>query len=100
MGTDGFSLREENYSHQVGMLNILCLHIVSGLHILFYKQPQFRVEPRVALKIPKMRLKVEVTKYFWNRGSRSLSNLTILGSNVWKTGKNWQKLLRISIWKN
>ena len=29
-----------------------------GVHIFFYKQPNFRVEPRVAIKIPKMRLKV------------------------------------------
>ena len=32
------------------------------IHILdthfFYQQPHFRVEPRVAIKIPKMRLKV------------------------------------------
>ena len=31
----------------------------------FYKQPHFRVEPRVAMKIPKMRLKVAM-KYFFN----------------------------------
>ena len=28
------------------------------LHTFFYKQPHFRVEPRVAIKITKMRLKV------------------------------------------
>ena len=27
-------------------------------YTLFYKQPHFRVKPRVAIKIPKMRLKV------------------------------------------
>ena len=30
---------------------------IIGIHI-FYKQPHFRFEPRVAIKIPKMRLKV------------------------------------------
>ena len=35
----------------------ICLHTVS-LYRFFYKQPHFRVEPRVAIKIPKMRLKV------------------------------------------
>ena len=29
----------------------------------------------------------EVVKYFWNRGSRLLSCLSVLGSNVWKTSK-------------
>ena len=27
-------------------------------HFFFYKQPYFRVEPRVAIKMPEMRLKV------------------------------------------
>ena len=44
-----------------------------------YKQPHFRVEPRDAIKIPKMRLKVAM---------KLLRFLTILGSNVWKTSKN------------
>ena len=30
-----------------------------------------------------------MAKYFWNRGSRLLSCLTILVSNVWKTSKNF-----------
>ena len=63
----------------------------------FYKQPRFRVEPRVAIKIPKMRLKVAVKLL-----SIFGSCLTILCSNVWKKSKNWKnlrKLLRISIWK-
>ena len=30
------------------------------LHSFFYKQPHFRVEPRVAIKIPKMRFKVDM----------------------------------------
>ena len=32
--------------------------LVVSVHSFFYKQPHFRVEPRVAIKIPKMRLKV------------------------------------------
>ena len=84
------------------------------LHIL-YKQLFFRVEHRVAIKMPEMKLKVamklliifgiealtcyEVANYFWNRGSR-LPNFSIIsGSNVRKTSKNWQKrsrLLRLS----
>ena len=51
----------------------------------FYKQPHFRVEPRVAMKLLKMRLKV------------AMKLLSIFGIeaevaklNVWKTSKNWQ----------
>ena len=34
-------------------------HVISltGTQFFFHKQPHFRVEPRVAIKIPKMRLK-------------------------------------------
>ena len=40
-----------------------------------------KVKPRVAIKIPKMRLKVAMKflSIFWNRGSRLLSCLIILG---------------------
>jgi hypothetical protein len=71
------------------------------IHIFFYKQPHFRVEPRVAIKNSQNEAQscYEVAKYFWNRGSRLLSCLTFLGSNVWRTSKNSRKLLRISIWK-
>ena len=31
---------------------------LKGDYTFFYMQPHFRVEPRVAIKIPKMRLKV------------------------------------------
>ena len=58
----------------------------------FYKQPHFRVEPRVAIKIPKMKLKVamKLLSISGIRSSRLLSFLSILGSNVWKTSKNRQ----------
>ena len=39
---------------------------------IFYKQPQFRFEPRVAIKFSKMRFKVAM-KFFQNRGSRLLN---------------------------
>ena len=54
--------------------------LIKIIHISFNKQLHFRVEPRVSIKIPEIRLKV--AKYFWNRGSTLLSCLTILGSNV------------------
>ena len=38
----------------------------------------------------------EVAKYFWNRGSRLLSCLTILGSNVWKTRENKQNFEKLT----
>ena len=37
------------------------MHILTSnkySYTFFYKQPHFRVEPQVAIKIPKMRLKV------------------------------------------
>ena len=33
---------------------------ILNVHIFLYKQPHFRVEPRVAIKNPKMRLKVDM----------------------------------------
>ena len=50
-----------------------------GLTHFSYKQPHFRVEPRVAIKIPKMRLKVAM-KLLNIFGIEAC--LTILGSNV------------------
>ena len=64
-------------------------HAQEGDYTVFLKQSHFRFEPRVAIKIPKMRLKVDM---------KLLSCLKILGSNVWRTSKNlknWRKLLRI-----
>ena len=46
---------------------------IFGRYTFFYKQPHFRVGPRVAIKIPKMRLSCyEVAKYIWTRGSTLL----------------------------
>ena len=41
---------------------LIVIKLIMDIHI-FYKQPHFRDEPRVAIKIPKMRPK-DVTKYF------------------------------------
>ena len=44
--------RYKKYVHLNDILNNKCRRI----HIFFYKRPHFQVEPRVAIKIPKMRL--------------------------------------------
>ena len=69
----------------------------------FINSPIFKFEPRVAIKLPKTKLKVAM-KYFWNRGSRwLLSFFYHLRLICKKTGKirqslrfQAQRLLRIS----
>ena len=61
-------------------------------YTFFYNQPHFRVEPRVAIKIPKMRLKVamKLLSILWNRGSRLLDNFRL------KCMENKQQLTKLT----
>ena len=64
---------------------ILCWIIYTSFTQFFYKQPQFRVRPRVAMKFPKMRLKSAV--FFSESRLKVPKFLTILVPNVRKKGK-------------
>ena len=55
---EGLSVKPEPRGVAYGGSTPRVLEISASVHIFFYKQPHFRVEPLIAMKIPKMRLKV------------------------------------------